>query len=200
MTITIFSGTFNPVHLGHLIVAETVRNELGVEKIIFIPAYNPPHRNTFLASPEHRLNMVNLAVKTNNNFEVSDIEYKLQGKSFSYETVKKLYELNPHFKGKINFIIGTDAFKLIDTWHEPEKLSELVRFIIVNREESFDQASFFRDIKLRNFDYNVIKIPFIEISSTYIRSNIDKNKSIKYLVTDCVEKYILENKLFKNNY
>lgn len=198
MTITIFSGTFNPIHTGHLIAAETVRNEMDSEKIIFIPAYDPPHRNDYIAPFEHRFNMVNLAVKNNQYFDVSDIEYKLRGKSYSYETVKKIYEIHPELTEKVNFIIGTDAFKLIDTWHKPDKLAEIVKFIIVSREEILDQDSFLNEIKLKNLDCRIIKIPFIEISSTYIRSNIDKNKSIKYIVSENVENYIIENKLYRD--
>lgn len=197
MAITIFSGTFNPIHTGHLIAAETVRNELDTEKIIFIPAYDPPHRNDYIAPFEHRFNMVNLAVKSNKYFEVSDLEYRLKGKSYSYETVKKIYELHPGLTEKVNFIIGTDACKLIDTWHRPEKLAELVKFIIVTREEFLDRESFFSEIKLCGFEYQIIKIPHIEISSTYIRNNISKRKSIKYLVAENVEAYINKNNLYR---
>jgi len=199
MNITVFFGTFNPIHTAHLIIAETVRSELGLEKILFIPAYLPPHRNTSLALPEHRLNMVKLAIKDNQYFDISDIEYRNKGKSYSYLTIKKLYELNPDLTEKINFIIGTDAFKLIDTWHEAEKLAKLVNFIIIKRAESLDIDELFSYIKLKDFNYKILKTPFIEISSTYIRSNIDKNKSIKYLVPDCVEKYIVENNLYLCN-
>jgi nicotinate-nucleotide adenylyltransferase len=196
MNLTVFSGTFNPVHTAHLIIAETVRAELDLKKILFIPAYNPPHRNISLALPEHRLNMVKLAIESNQYFEVSDIEYNLGGKSYSYLTIKKLYEIYPDLTGKINFIIGTDAFKLIDSWYEAEKLAEIVNFIIINRIETLDIDEMVNSLRLKNFDYKIVKVPLIELSSTYIRNNLKENKSIKYLVPDNVEKYILENNLY----
>jgi len=196
MNLTVFSGTFNPIHLAHLIIAETVRTELEVEKILFIPAYYPPHRSISLAFSEHRLNMVKLAIQDNKNFDLSNIEYKAKGKSYTYSTIKKLYELYPDLTEKINFIIGTDAFKLIDTWHEAEKLAELVNFILIKRVESLDIDELFSSVKLTNFNYKIVKVPLLEISSTYIRGNINSNKSIKYLVPDCVEKYIKENNLY----
>jgi len=196
MNITIFSGTFNPVHTAHLIIAETVRVELNLDKIIFIPAYKPPHRNISLETPENRFNMVKLAIQSNKYFEVSDIEYVLGGKSYSYLTVKKLYEIYPDLTEKINFIIGTDAFKLIDSWYEAEKLAELVNFIIIKRIETTDVKEMVDSVKLKNFNYKIVEVPLIEISSTYIRNNIRENKSIKYLVPDCVEKYISDNNLY----
>lgn len=197
MNLTVFLGTFNPIHIAHLIIAETVRDELGLEKILFIPAYCPPHRSTFLSNPEHRLNMVKLAIEDNPNFDVSDIEHRIKGKSYSYSTITKLYELNPGLTEKINFIIGTDAFKFIDSWYEPEKLAEIVNFIIVKRINSLDIDELFNSIKLKNYNYKIVKVPLLEISATYIRSNLNKNKSIKYLVPDCIEKYILENNLYR---
>ena len=196
MSLTIFSGTFNPVHITHLIVAETVKTELNLDKIVFIPSFIPPHRDLSLVEPIHRLNMVKLAIKGNNDFEVNDIEFKIGDKSYSFCTIQKLYEENPNINGKINFIIGSDAFGLIDSWYEAEKLAKLVNFIIVQRPDGSDINSIFENIKLNDFTYKIVNIPQMDISSSYIRSKIKENKSIKYLVPETVEQYIIANRLY----
>ncbi|MFH0703341.1 MAG: nicotinate (nicotinamide) nucleotide adenylyltransferase [bacterium] len=198
MNITVFSGTFNPIHTGHLIIAESVREELKQEKILFIPAYSPPHRAKDIAIAEHRLYMTNLAIADNPFFEASDIEFNLKErrKSYSYFTVKKLFEENTDISGKINFIVGSDAFSLIDSWHEAEKLAELVNFVIVARYEKLNFEELFEKIKLKHFSYQLVKAPVLEISSSSIRDKIKRNKSIKYLVPKTVEEYIHENSLY----
>ena len=198
MNFTIFSGTFNPIHITHLIIAETVKTELNLDKIIFVPAFIPPHRDFNLADPLHRLNMVKLAVKNNKNFEISDIEFKNEDKSYSYCTVKKFYENNPDIKGKINFIIGSDAFSLIDSWYEAENFAKTVNFIIVQRPDNIDINEIFKNIKIKDFDYKIVNIPQMEISSSYIRNRIKENKSIKYLVPDEVAEYIYLHGLYKD--
>lgn len=195
MTFTVFSGTFNPIHTAHLIIAESVRDALNLSEIIFIPAYIPPHRNTDLAAPHHRLKMIEIATKDNEFFYASDIEFRRHEKSYSYETVKQLRESRTT-KNKINFIIGADAFTHIDSWHESEKLAELVNFIIVARPESESPQDIFNNIKLKNFTYNIVKAPSLDISSSYIRNKLKNGKSIKYLVTKEVESYIYKHKLF----
>lgn len=196
MNLTIFSGTFNPIHTAHLIIAETVREEIGTNKILFIPAFCPPHREKDLVSPDNRLNMVKLAVADNHCFDVSDIEFTRGKKSYSYLTVKELINTNPDLTGKINFIIGSDAFNFIDTWYEVEKLAKLVNFIIVVRPGNIEIKKLFENIQLKNFDFQIVKTPLLEISSSYIRKKIKEKKSIKYLVPKSVEKYIYKNKLY----
>lgn len=168
--LTVFAGTFNPIHIAHLIIAEAVRCDLNCEKVLFIPSFIPPCKNGETVSAEHRLNMVRLAVESNPYFEVSDIEFKLGGTSYTFNTISELYRQNPDIEGKINFIIGSDAFKSVTTWHKYEELEKLVNFVVIQRE--------------------------IQISSSYIRERIKENKSVKYLVPDAVEKYIIENKLY----
>lgn len=196
MDLTVFPGTFNPVHVAHLIIAESVKDELKLDKILFIPSKLPPHRNIHLADPQDRFNMVNLAIQDNPSFEISDIEYRIKGKSYSYLTVKKLLEENSNITGKINFIIGSDAFALIDSWYEVEKLTKLVKFIIIVRPDNMDTEILFKKIKLKNFDYQIVKAPLMDISSSNIRGKIRECRSIRYLVPKNVEKYIFDRKLY----
>ena len=197
MKLTVFSGTYNPIHTAHLIIAETVRDELQLDKVTFIPAYYPPHRDLDLASPEHRLDMVKIAIADNPYFEVNDIEYQRQEKSYTYFTIQELLDKNPEASGKINFIIGSDAFKLIDTWYEIENLAKLVNFVIVIRPDNMEIGKLLDNVKLSNFDFQIVKTPLLDISSSDIRRRIKKNKSIKYLVPKAVEEYIYDNNLYK---
>ena len=196
MNLTVFAGTFNPIHIAHLIVAESVRTELNAEKILFIPSFIPPHKNNDLAGAEHRLNMVKLAINNNPFFEISDIELKLQGTSYTYKTIQELYRQNPDIEGRINFIIGADAFNNIETWHKYEEFAKLINFIVLARPKSRDVEEIVNNLSLKDFSYKFVEAPRIDISSSYIRQKIKEKKSIKYLVTEEVEKYIIENNIY----
>ena len=123
MKLCVFQGTFNPIHNAHLRVAKYVLNKYDFDKLLFIPAYKPPHKKYDDNMSIHRLNMVKLAIEDEHNskIEVSDIEYKREGKSYTYLTICELYK-KYEIEGKINFIIGTDAFKDIENWYEADKL------------------------------------------------------------------------------
>lgn len=197
MKFCLYSGTFNPIHTAHLVVAEAVKDEIGADKIIFIPSYVPPHKSKDLALPKHRMDMVRLAIKGNESFEASDIEFQREKKSYTYDTIIELQKLYPEIDSKINFIIGTDAFRNIQSWYEVEKLKTMVKFIIVPREENFNTETLFEKIDKKDFDYQVLKIPFLNISSSLIRQKVAAQRSIKYLVSKEVEDYINENGVFK---
>lgn len=200
MSLTVYSGTFNPIHTAHLIVAETVRSDLSLENIVFIPSGIPPHRSGDIAAAAHRFEMVSLAIKDNSCFSVSDIEITLSEKSYSYTTISRLYELNPHLQlknEKINFIIGADAFLLIDSWYKAQEFAEKVNFIILARPDSPSVEEIVKMVKIKNFTYKEVRIPQMEISSSYIRDRIEKGLSVKYLVPADVEAYIINNSLYK---
>lgn len=197
MNITVFSGTFNPIHTAHLIIAEAVRSELNLDKITFIPNNIPPHRDENIELPEHRMNMVKLAVSDNQYFGVSDIEFRSSEKSYTINTVKALNTLNQN--EKVNLIIGTDAFKLIDSWYLAKELVSMVRFIIVARPNDENIEEILAEIQLKNIEYTVVKTPLLDISSSYIRERIKNEKSIRYLVPLEVEEYIYEHKLYRVN-
>ncbi len=194
MKLCIFSGTFNPIHRAHLKMAEYVLENFGFDKIIFIPAYKPPHKDYDTNMCTHRFNMVRLAIEYNPHFEISDIEYQLEGKSYSYLTalqLKKQYCT----EDKINFIIGTDAFEKIESWYEAEKFKDLVDFIVFVRE---NKTVNFDDLKEKGYSFEIARMPFIDISSTELRERIKEGKSISNLVTEEVEEYIYKNGLYRN--
>lgn len=191
-------GTFNPVHVGHLIAAQEVLNEMNIDKIIFIPTGNPPHKNkNEVISPLDRYEMVKLAVKGNDGFKVSDIEIRRSGKTYSYDTLKELH--NIYYGTQFYFIIGFDTLKEIDTWKNINDVCSMTDFIVVNRGNNLNEIKdeILNKEKKYSCRFILVKIPDIEISSTDIRDRIKNNKSIKYLVTDEVEKYIKQKGLYK---
>lgn len=194
MRLCIFSGTFNPIHKAHLKMAEYVLSNYGFDKILFIPAYKPPHKNYDTTMCAHRFNMVKLAVKNNPHFEISDIEYKNEGKSYSYLTALELYK-QYNIDGKINFIIGTDAFKQIETWYETGKFKKLVDFIVFIRENENVNLDYLKD---KGYNFEIAQMPFTDISSTDLRERIATGKPIDNLVTKEVEDYIYKHGLYKN--
>lgn len=169
MKLCIFAGTFNPIHRAHLKMAQIALEKFRFDKILFIPAYNPPHKDTALS--EDRYNMVKLAIKDFPQFEISDIEYKRKGKSYTYLTILELYE-KYDIDGKINFIIGKDAIEKFDTWYEADKLKKLIDFVTFDR------------------------VPQ-DISSSQIREKIKNGESITDLVTQEVGEYIERHNLYK---
>lgn len=193
MKLCVFQGTFNPIHNAHLRVGEYVLEHLGFEKLVFIPACIPPHKDCIPDYSRHRLKMVELATEVNSKFEVSDIEFRREGKSYTYLTIKELYEKY----GTVSFIIGTDAFKKIESWYETDKLKKMVKFIVFIREDNFN-ISDYDYLKDKGYDFEFQKLPYKDISSTELREKIKNSKNINDLIPEKVEEYIKENGLYKD--
>jgi len=196
MKVCVFQGTFNPVHNAHIQVAEFAQKTIGCEKIVFIPAFNPPHKETDNECAFDRLNMVKLATEDYSNFEVSDIEYRRRGKSYTYLTICEIYERFT-VDGKVKFLIGTDAFEKIESWYETDKLKNLVDFVVFIRENNFERRRF-EKLRKNGYNFEFMPLEFLDISSTEIRNRIKNDKSIKGLVSPKVEEYIKQNELYKN--
>lgn len=199
MKLCLFQGTFNPIHNAHLEVCRYVKEQFQFDKILIIPAANPPHKEVDKNLSIHRLKMVELATTTNNFIEVSDIEYQREGKSYTYLTIKELYDkLKP--TEKINFIIGTDAFLNIETWYKSDKLKDLVNFILFIREDQNqlkETTIKLQKLKDKGYNYTMMKMPYIDISSTQIRTNIANSLPIKNMVPKQVENYIKKHDLYR---
>ena len=176
MKLCIYSGTFNPIHRAHLQVADYVSKNYDFDKILFIPAFKPPHKDYDPKMSFHRFNMVKLATAHNPKLEVSDIEYKKEGKSYSLITVKEIIE-QYNIPGKLNFLIGTDAFAKINSWYKADELKQLVHFIVFPRGIEINDKA--------DWDYEIAPMDFFDISSTEIREK--RNDSIKE-VKDYIEK------------
>ena len=196
MKLCVFQGTFNPIHNAHLRVAQDVVSRFNFDKLLFIPAYNPPHKFADLDFSHHRLQMVKKAVQGNSKFEASDIEFKRDGKSYTYLTICELYK-QFEVDGKIYFIIGTDAFEKIESWYEVDKLKELVKFIVFVREDNFE-ISRYDYLREKGFDFEFQLLPYQDISSTELRQKILNGEDIDGYVAQEVKEYILKNGLYQN--
>ena len=196
MSIALYGGSFDPIHIGHLITAENALETYNLEKVIFIPSYITPLKGRELeASDKNRFEMTKLSTKDNFKFEVSDYEISKEGVSYSYHTVKYFSEL--YKNKKIYFIIGTDRAKDLKKWYNISELSKLVTFIFVAR----DEEDLFKivegdDTFYKSISYEIMKSPIIEISSSLIRDNSKNKKSIKYMITNECRSYIEELSLY----
>ena len=195
MSIALYGGSFDPIHIGHLITAETALDTYDLEKVIFIPSYITPLKGRELeASDKNRFEMTKLSTKGNLKFEVSDYEISNEGVSYSYNTVKYFSEL--YKNEKIYFIIGTDRAKDLKKWYNIEELSKLVTFIFTARNGESLEEIIVSDEFYKTISYEIMISPIIEISSSLIRDNIKNNKSIDYMVTDECKAYIEELGLY----
>ncbi|MBF0533225.1 MAG: nicotinate-nucleotide adenylyltransferase [Candidatus Omnitrophica bacterium] len=187
--IGILGGTFNPIHIGHLAIAQTVLDKLGLDKIVFVPSFFPPHKSEKnLVPAADRLRMVQLAVEGNSGFEVSDFEIQKGGKSYSVDTVTHFTQILPP-KSKIFFIIGEDAVAGLPDWRRINDLAAMAIFVVVNR-KGFEHAK--SAIPARS-----IEMPALDISSSEIRKKIRAGESIQYLVPEKVAQYIQKNDLYQ---
>lgn len=198
--IGIMGGSFNPIHYGHLMLAEQIRTHYKLDKIIFIPVGIPPHKRDELRDTRHdRLEMTLLATQSNPFFEVSDYEINRDEISYSIETIMHLKaEIKP--TDELYFITGADAILLLDTWYKSQELCQLVTFVAATR-PGIDYDVFEKKIKALKVKYNakieISFIPALAISSTDIRERVASEKSIKYLLPETVEAYIYEKGLYR---
>lgn len=199
MRVAILGGTFDPIHIGHLIIAQEVKEKFKLDKVFFIPVGNPPHKDLKYVTPSHiRLDMVNRAILDNDNFEVLDYEVKRQGYTYAVDTLNEL--VNKYEKTKFYYIIGADVVFDILTWRDYETVFKLCEFIAVLRPQ-FDINKYNQRITDLKDTYgatiHTFKGPLIEASSTDIRRRIKEGASMKYFITQSVENYILEKGLYR---
>lgn len=207
MKLGIFGGTFNPIHFGHLRAAEEVREKVNLDKVIFIPSGNPPLKSQDLIDAFHRYSMTRLATASNVNFVVSDIEINQTEKSYTVNTIQRLYEI--YSGDELFFILGIDAFLDIPNWWQPELLMSMLDFIIVTR-PGFDlsditKSPYIEKSKEQSALYTLtsgkkallINITPLDISSTNIRRLLKRGLSIKYLLPEAVEKYLHDYNLYR---
>lgn len=183
----ILGGTFNPIHNGHLIIADQVCSQLGLDQVYFMPDANPPHVDQKLAiDSRDRVAMVNAAIYGNPKFAIEMTEIFRGGVSYSYDTMLELTRRHP--ENQYYFIIGGDMVSYLPKWHRIDDLVKLVSFVGVKR-DGYTPAS--------KYPIIWVDVPYIDISSTLIRSKIRQHQSIRYLVPDAVLKYIKEHHLYE---
>lgn len=197
--IGIFGGTFNPIHNGHIMLAEYCKKELALDKIILIPTYTPPHKiSKDLVNEEHRVNMCYLAINNLDGFEVSDIEILRKGKSYTYLTLTSLKELYPN--DTLYLITGADMFLTLDKWKSPGIIFEKAVIVAVPRNLSnYNELSCYYDnvISKMGAKAEILKNPVLQVSSTFIRENIDNYGAVEPLIDRNVYDYIVKNNLYR---
>jgi len=199
MTLGIMGGTFDPIHFGHLILAEQAREQLALDKVVFVTAADPPHKSGLqVADARHRHTMTCLAIKGNEWFEASTIEIERGGISYTVDTLRHLHQmLGP--ETDLHLLIGADEAQEFMTWREPYKILEMANIVVANRpgcevEEALgclpaDVAACAKRLRM----------PGVDISSTDIRDRVTAGRSIRYLTPDCVVKYILNKGLYRGS-
>ncbi|OMF37131.1 nicotinate (nicotinamide) nucleotide adenylyltransferase [Paenibacillus sp. FSL H8-0548] len=188
-------GTFDPIHIGHLIAAETAREQCELDEIWFIPSYGPPLKpNEPGVSGQRRYEMVCSAIESNSAFRALDLELERGGISYSYDTIMELKRRYPH--NIFSYIIGSDRINDLPQWFNIEQLAAHITFIGLARPETpiqmADLPSYLQE-RIR-----LIHMPAIEISSTVIRSRASAGQSVAYLVPDSVNSYIRRHRLYES--
>ncbi len=195
----ILGGTFDPVHYGHLVAAQYAAYGFQLDRVIFVPTAQPPHKDTQeVLNAAHRLAMVKLAIADNPIFELSRLEIDRSGISYTVDTIEALRQTYPGTD--IYFIMGMDSIYILDTWKDIERLVDMCRFIVVTRpayqldrnqpalqqvpEKFWAQADF-------------LEVPAVDISSTNLRYRVQQGQPIRYLLPPAVEQYIYDNSLYR---
>lgn len=188
--IGIFGGTFDPIHLGHLIIVESASEILNLDEVLFVPTGIPPHKTIDgLTDRETRFRMVSEAVRSNPKFKASDIEIYKETECYTIETLRALQAEN-NLDDKYFLLIGMDSGKDFFKWKEPYEILKLAK-VVAMRRHGYDSENISSDL-------SVIDTPVIDISASDIRRRVRENKSIKYKVTNEVEKIIYELNLYKD--
>ncbi|HOZ50743.1 MAG TPA: nicotinate (nicotinamide) nucleotide adenylyltransferase [Chitinophagaceae bacterium] len=190
MRIGLYFGSFNPIHIGHLIIANHVLNHCDLDRIWFVVSpHNPLKESASLLNESHRMHLVQLAIENESKFKASNVEFKLPRPSFTIDTMTHLTEKYPEHSFSI--IMGSDSFQNIKKWKNYTALLQQFQIIIYNRPNSTI------DLSLSN-KLQVVDAPLLDISSTYIRNLIKERKSIRYLVTDEVMNDIKANGYYRS--
>jgi len=195
MRLGLFGGTFDPIHLGHLILAEACREACSLDRVWFVVASSPPHKPGDRTPVADRLEMARIATAGHMAFEVSEIEAKRTGPNYSFETLEAVHRDSPD--DELFFLIGEDSLMDLPQWRRPERIAELATIVVVNR-PGIDSAS----SSTPNFGPNSrpilrVSVPPIGIASHDIRRRVAQGRSIRYLVPRGVEAYINEQGLYR---
>ena len=191
--IGIMGGTFDPIHIGHLILAENAYLQLELDKVVFMPSGNPPHKRNRegRASDVERMDMVKLAIATNTHFEVTDIEMNAEGYSYTFRTLERLKAAHPDTQ--YYFIIGADSLFDFDGWMNPQRICNACTLVVATRNHtSNDKLDEAIEHVRRQYNANIVKLDTenIDCSSHQIRNWIAEGHTVKYYVPDTVINYI----------
>ena len=200
--IGILGGTIDPIHIGHLIIAEQARDQYQLDRVLLIPSghsYFKDNRSKKVQPAQVRLEMTKIAAGSYKPFEVSDIEVNRPGNTYSFETLEELKTQNP--ESELFFIVGADTICSMRTWREPQRIFDVCTVLAAMREDQVDPEEFKKETEALERDFGAriypVSIPNIGISSTQIRERAAFGKSVHYLVPDALESYIIETGIYK---
>ena len=193
MQVGLFGGSFNPPHLGHLVIAEVMREQFGLDRVLWMPSYQTPHKQGArdMAGADHRLAMTRLATASNPGFAVSDLEVQRQGVSYTVDTLRTLQAEQP--ETAFAFILGGDSLRGFASWHEPDEILKRVPLLV------YERPGVARPTLLPAHATRIrfARAPLLEISGTAVRQRCRHGQSIRYFVPDDVRAYIAEHQLYR---
>lgn len=200
--IGIMGGTFNPIHFGHLLLAETAYWQFGLDEVLIMPTKNTYYKNmSSLVGEKERLSMVSLAIENNSHFRLSDIEINREGMTYTVETLEYLREKHP--ENQYYFIMGADSLYHMESWKDTDKILSMAVILVAGRESHGTGSSLYSQIDyLENkfgADIRPLRSPIVEISSNDIRRRVREGESIRYLLPDKVVDYIAEHGLYRRS-
>ena len=197
MTLGVLGGTFDPVHVGHLVLAEEAREQLGLERVLFMPAGQPWRKaGRRISKAEDRLAMLRLATEDNAAFEVSDLEVARRGPSYTGETLARLRAERKDVE--LVFIMGEDALADLPNWRDPDRIVELAVLAVARRPTDSTEDRELELVAIAPGREVWLSMPRIDISSSEIRERVQKRLSVRYRVPDAVEAYIREHRLYRD--
>ena len=189
MRIGVFGGSFNPPHIGHLFMAEFVRDDQDLDRVIWIPAARPPHKlNEDILAADHRTAMLEMALLANPAFEISDIELTRGGVSYTVHTLEQIR--SEHGDDELFLLIGSDSYAELDSWYRPHAILELATLLVYPRKGVPPEMQ-------AGFPATVVDAPEIPVSSTEVRRRVQTGRSIRYFVSDAVREYIESHNLYR---
>ena len=197
-SVGVLGGTFDPIHVAHLAVAEETREALGLERILFVPAAMPPHKvDRPVSAPHHRFAMVELAIAGNPAFEVSRLELERTGPSYTVDTLEALAAEAP---SQLVLILSAEAFRELRTWRRPERILELARLAVVPRDGYPDVGRAFLAEHFPGFEDRAVFLdgPRLRLAASELRERAANARSLRYLVPDAVAAYIGDHGLYSD--
>jgi nicotinate-nucleotide adenylyltransferase len=195
--IGIMGGTFDPIHLGHLIIASYAADDLDLDSVLFMPAQTPPHkRQTDVTDAQHRVSMVRAAIDPDPRFVYSDMDMQAEHPSYTSELLQRLHDAEPD--AELFFIIGADSLRDFPTWHHPGRILELARLAVARRPDTLITDQMLDAVPRLRDRTDAFASPLIDISSTNLRVRVVQDKPITWLVPHPVDDYIRTHGLYRN--
>lgn len=191
----ILGGTFDPVHIGHLVMASYAIDVLGLDRVLFMPAQTPPHKQREITSVDHRVAMVKLATELDSRFQFSDMDLLGSEPSYTADLLERVRDAYP--TSELFFLVGADSLITFASWYQPERILALASLAVAERPGSTIDHRIRNSVPGLSERIHEFDSPLIELSSTEIRDRRQQGKSITYLVPERVEDYIIENGLYR---